>query len=157
MTFSFGFYVFFPAPAAAIEDFLQTSFLVLQDLPPLVLSVCLSQLLHPTINRICYNQVFKFLVINLMQRVQHRCVGSVCVSCLSLQQGCLLACCFCLALIYVDLKSLPAIVVTHPRCLPSSRPSSPLFPHQGSQRGYTVGWSAGLRMCLCASVCVHAL
>lgn len=38
------------------------------------------------------------------------------------------------ALICIDLKSLPAIVVSRPHCLLSSRPSIPLVPHQGSQR-----------------------
>lgn len=75
--------------------------------------------------------------------------------CLSLQQGCLWFCCLCFALIYIDLSSLPAIVVSRPRCLLFSRPSSPLFPHQGSQRGYTVERSAVLCMCCyCVCVCV---
>lgn len=61
--------------------------------------------------------------------------------------------CKCFVLICIDLKSLPAIVVSHPNCLPSSCTSSPVFPHQGSQwfREDTLGRSC----CECVSACLY--
>lgn len=91
-------------------------------------------------------------VLKGFEALQHL-FGTVCVACLSLHQGCLLAWCFCVgvfALIWIDLKSLPAIVVSHPHCLLSSRPSSPLFPHQGSQELREDAQEGGsLSLCVC--------
>lgn len=65
-----------------------------------------------------------------------RVFGTVRVACLSLHRGmfvdsALLRWCF--PLICIDLKPLPAIVFSHPHCLLSSCPSSPLFPRQGNR------------------------
>lgn len=75
--------------------------------------------------------------------------------CLSLQQRCLWFCCLCFALIYIDLSSLPAIVVSRPRCLLFSRPSSPLSPSRKPERIHGGAVSSAVRvLLLCVCVCV---